>query len=361
MSSSVTSEAPLDENAPRPIRSDEERFDPGPVEAFLRRHVDVPPAALEVLQFGIGNSNLTYLLRLGDREFVMRRPPLGPLLPTAHDMHREFRVLSALSGTDAPCPRPVAYCDDASLIGAPFYIMERLHGFVVGRQGAPELDTPEKTAAVGWGLVEALAKLHRVDYEAVGLADFGRPEGFVQRQIDRWRKQWLKAKTRDLPILDELDAWLREHAPAACRNAVVHGDVSPSNTMFDRDNPRRVVAFLDWEMSTLGDPLCDVGYFIAMWPEESDSGARRKITPDHLRRPGIPMRRELIGRYASLTGFEIADMKFYETLAIYKLAIILEGIFSRYKRGQTSDPRFVAIGERMAVTAQAAYENIRSQ
>jgi aminoglycoside phosphotransferase (APT) family kinase protein len=232
-----------------------------------------------VLQFGIGNSNLTYLLRLGDLEFVMRRPPLGPLLPTAHDMHREFRVLSALAGTDAPCPRPVAYCDDASLIGAPFYIMERLNGFVVGRQNAPELDTPEKTAAVGWGLAEALAKLHRVDYKAVGLADFGRPEGFVQRQIERWRKQWLKAKTREMPILDEIDAWLRDHAPAACRNAVVHGDVSPSNAMFDRANPRRVVALLDWEMSTLGDPLCDVGYFSPCGPKSPTPARGEKSRP----------------------------------------------------------------------------------
>jgi aminoglycoside phosphotransferase (APT) family kinase protein len=360
MTSRAPTQPPLDENAPRPIRSDEERFDPGPVEAFLRSHVDAPAAPLEVLQFGIGNSNLTYLLRLGDLEFVMRRPPLGPLLPTAHDMHREFRVLSALAGTDAPCPRPVAYCDDASLIGAPFYIMERLNGFVVGRQNAPELDTPEKTAAVGWGLAEALAKLHRVDYNAVGLGDFGRPEGFVQRQIERWRKQWLKAKTREMPIVDEIDAWLRDNAPAASRNAVVHGDVSPSNAMFDRADPRRVIALLDWEMSTLGDPLCDVGYFLAMWPEESDAGARRKITPDHLRRPGIPTRRELMDHYAALTGFGIADMKFYETLAIYKLAIILEGIFSRYKRGQTSDPRFLAIGDRMVVTAEAAHENIRA-
>lgn len=348
------------ENEPRPIRSAEETFDPKPVEAFLRRYVDLPSEPMTVLQFGIGNSNLTYLLRAGGQEFVMRRPPLGPLLPTAHDMHREFRVLDGLKGTDAPAPKPVAYCEDASLIGAPFYIMERLNGFVVGRQGAPELDTPEKTGAVGWGVVEALAKLHKVDYAAVGLGDFGKPEGFVHRQIERWRKQWLSAKTRELPILDELDAWLREHAPKRSHNSIVHGDVSPSNTMFDRENPGRVLAFLDWEMSTLGDPLCDLGYFIAMWPEEADTGERRQITPDHLRRPGIPKRRQLRQRYAELTGFEIGDMQFYETLAIYKLSIILEGIYSRFKRGQTSDPRFEVIGQRMATTAQAAYANIRS-
>lgn len=348
----------INENEPRPIRSEEETFDPGPVEAFLRRHADLPDRPMSVLQFGIGNSNLTYLLRIGDVEYVLRRPPLGPLLPTAHDMHREYRVLSALAGVGAPSPRPIAYCEDTSLIGAPFYIMERLRGFVVGRQGAPELDTPEKTAAVGWGVAEALARLHRVDYRDVGLEDFGKPEGFVERQIDRWRKQWLKAKTRELPIVDDLDAWLREHAPKHSHNAIVHGDVSPSNTMFDRADPRHVLAFLDWEMSTLGDPLCDLGYFVAMWPEEGDKGARRSITPAHLRRPGIPTRRQLIERYGELTGFEIGEMKFYETLAIYKLAIILEGIFSRYKRGQTSDPRFLVIGERMAVTAQAAYENI---
>lgn len=350
----------INENEPRPIRAEEEAFDPKPVEAFLRDHVtDLPPDPMAVLQFGIGNSNLTYLLRIGDREFVMRRPPLGPLLPTAHDMHREFRVLDALKQTDAPAPRPVAYSDDPAILGAPFYIMERLNGFVVGRLGAPELDTPEKTGAVGRAVAEALAKLHLVDYNAVGLADFGKPEGFVQRQVERWRKQWLKARTRELPIMDELDAWLRAHTPASTHNAIVHGDVSPSNTMFHRDNPGRVLAFLDWEMSTLGDPLCDLGYFVAMWPEERDAGARVQITPAHLRQPGIPTRRELIDRYAELTGFAIGDMPFYETLAIYKLAVILEGIYSRYANGQTTDPRFKLIGHRMAVTAEAAWENIQ--
>lgn len=352
--------AMINENEPRPVRSEEEAFDPKPVEAFLRDHIPgLPPDPMTVLQFGIGNSNLTYLLRVGTREFVMRRPPLGPLLPTAHDMHREFRVLDALKSTDAPAPRPVAYSDDLSILGAPFYIMERLTGFVVGRQGAPELDTPEKTGAVGWAVAEALAKLHLVDYNAVGLGDFGKPEGFVKRQVDRWRKQWIKAQTRELPIMDEIDTWLREHTPTSTHNAIVHGDVSPSNTMFYRDNPGRVMAFLDWEMSTLGDPLCDLGYFVAMWPEERDAGARMQITPAHLRRPGIPTRRQLTERYGERTGFAIGDLPFYETLAIYKLAVILEGIYSRYVKGQTSDPRFEVIGRRMAITAQAAYENIR--
>lgn len=354
--------APRNENEPQPIRSEEEAFDPKPVEAFVRKHApDLPSGPMEVMQFAIGNSNLTYLLRFGDTEFVMRRPPLGPLLPTAHDMHREFRVLDGLKNTDAPAPRPLAYCDDASLIGAPFYVMERLYGFVVGRQGAPELDTNEKTGAVGWAVAEALAKLHRVDYEAVGLGDFGRPEGFVERQVARWRKQWLKAQTRELPIMDELDEWLRANTPKRTHNTIVHGDVSPSNTMFYREDPGKVMAFLDWEMSTLGDPLCDLGYFIAMWPEEADTGSRREITPDHLRKPGIPTRQALLERYRERTGFEIADMPFYETLAIYKLAVILEGIFSRFKKGQTSDPRFEAIGHRMAVTAQAAYDNMKAK
>lgn len=338
----------------------EERFDVEPVAEFLRERLDLPDSSLEVAQFGSGHSNLTYLLRMGDQEFVLRRPPLGPLLATAHDMNREWKVLSALADTPVPSPRPIAYCEDAELIGAPFYVMERLHGFVVGREDAPELKTPERVGAMAYGIVEALAKLHGQDYVEIGLEDFGRPEGFVVRQVERWRKQWISAQTRELPIMDELDGWLRDNLPADPGAGIVHGDVSPTNTMFDRDDPRRVVALLDWEMSTIGDPLCDLGYFLAMWPQPGDEGARREITPDHLRVEGIPSREELATHYGKARGFEVSDYRFYETLALYKLAVILEGIFSRYKKGQTSDERFIDIGRRMSIIAQAAYDGINA-
>lgn len=335
---------------------EEERFDGQPVVDFLRGKIDLPDSPLEVEQFGSGHSNLTYLLRIGAQEFVLRRPPLGALLATAHDMDREWKVLSALADTPVPSPRPIAYCEDPALIGAPFYVMERLHGFVVGRDDAPELNTPERVGAMAYGIVEALAILHDQNYEAIGLGDFGRPEGFVERQIERWRKQWISAQTRELPIMDELDAWLRENLPAKPGAGIVHGDVSPTNTMFDRDDPRRVVALLDWEMSTVGDPLCDLGYFLAMWPQPDDEGARREITPDHLRIDGIPSREELAAHYGKARGIEASNYRFYQTLALYKLAVILEGIFSRYKKGQTSDERFIDIGRRMPIIAQAAYD-----
>lgn len=349
----------MDERSERdtiPIRPGED-FDRAAVEKFLRANAECPEAPLEVEQFGTGSSNLTYLLRVGESEWVLRRPPLGPLLPTAHDMMREYRVLSALAGTGVAAPRPLAACEDTSLIGAPFYIMERLHGFVIMKgKPSPELDSPQKRRAVGFGLVEALARLHGQDYRAIGLAEFGRPEGFVERQVRRWRKQWLKAKTRELQAIDDLDRWLTERVPASSRSAIVHGDSSTHNALFDRENPGRVVALLDWEMSTLGDPLCDLGYLIALWPQEGDSGARAEVTNDELAGPELPTRAELTAHYERASGNGTGEMKFYETLALYKLAIILEGIYSRYAKGQTRDPRFAVLEERVIVTAEAAME-----
>lgn len=343
-----------------PIRLDEQ-FDEDAVAKFLRRHEECPPGSLEVEQFSTGSSNLTYLLRIGDKEWVMRRPPLGPLLETAHDMRREFTVLRALAETEVPAPRPIAYCEDSSLIGAPFYIMERLHGFVIHKgKLPPEADSAEKRREIGYGLVEALAELHTVDYALHGLATFGKPEGFAERQVRRWRKQWLAAKTRDVAVLDDLDRWLTERIPQTYASSIVHGDASTHNTLFDRKNPRRVVALLDWEMSTLGDPLCDLGYFIALWPQEGDSAVRVRVTNPELRSPTLPPRAELIGHYENLTRIPTHDMKFYETLALYKLAVILEGIYSRYVKGQTKDERFAELKDRMIWTAEAAMEAAES-
>lgn len=338
-----------------PVRSDEQ-FDSVAVARFLRGIVVLPSGEIEVSQFNTGSSNLTYLLRSGEHEWVLRRPPLGPLLPTAHDMGREFRILRALEGTGVPAPRAIAHCEDASIIGAPFYVMERLRGFVVATGEEPEIATAEAARAMAFGLVDAAAKLHLADYGAAGLSDFGKPEGFLDRQIARWRKQWLAAKTRELPIMDELHAWLLAHKPTDSRSAIVHGDLSPRNTIFDTADPGRVVALLDWEMATLGDPLCDVGYLLALWPQMDDSEVRERVTPPALRRSGMPSRAELAARYESLTGIAVEDMRFYEVLALYKLAVIIEGIYFRYVKGQTQDERFAGHGERTIATAEAALE-----
>jgi aminoglycoside phosphotransferase (APT) family kinase protein len=339
-----------------PIRADE-TFDCAAVENFLRRHDECPPGDLEVEQFPGGNSNLTYLLRIGNKEWVMRRPPLGPLLETAHDVRREFTVLRALAETEVPSPTPVAFCEDRSLIGSPFYIMERLHGFVLHKgELPPEIEPIEKRREIGFGMVEALAELHTVDYELCGLATFGKPEGFAERQVRRWRKQWLGAKTREVESIDQVHEWLSANLPADAPRSLVHGDASTHNAMFDRRNPRRVVALLDWEMSTLGDPLCDLGYFIALWPQEGDSEIRRRTTNPELRHPAMPSRAELIAHYEKLTGISTKNMRFYQTLALYKLAVILEGIYSRYVKGQTRDARFEELRDRMVWTADAARE-----
>ncbi len=340
------------------VRSDEQ-FDESAVHEYLRAQA-LPGSEkpMRVRQFGGGAANLTYELDFGDHTYVLRRPPLGPVAKSAHDMGREYRVLSVLHKALPQAPRAWAYCDDETLIGAPFFIMERLQGTVVRRHmPAHFADIKDAPRRMSEALVDTLADFHAVDYRQLGLADLGKPEGFVERQIEGWYQRWHKAKDRDLEEMDTLHAWLLEHLPPGDGPTLVHNDYKLDNVMFSSHDPGRLLAIFDWDMCTLGDPLCDVGSLLAYWIEPDDSPEARLLTPMPADTTGWLTRRELVERYAQRSGRDVVHIDFYHVLGLYRLVVILQQIYIRWVRGQTRDSRFEALGEiipacaRQAVTA----------
>jgi aminoglycoside phosphotransferase (APT) family kinase protein len=254
------------------------------------------------------------------------------VLATAHDMVREHRVISALGPTDVPVPRTLHLCTDESVLGAPFYVMERVDGIHVVHEFPPGYaDEPARRRAIGEGLVDVLADLHTVDVDAVGLSDFGRPEGFVARQVRRWTKQWDATRDRDRPGLDALAARLAETVPDAQRSSIVHGDYRLDNCLLDPETPGRIKAVLDWEMSTLGDPLTDIGMMFVYWPQQGEQRASTLSPATTL--PGFPTRLEVAERYAQRTGVDLSDLNWYVGFAFFKFAAILTGIVARSAAG----------------------------
>lgn len=310
-------------------------------ERVVRYFLDNVPGAVEDLRFeliGDGRSNLTYLVSGGDHQWVLRRPPLGHVLPTAHDMVREYRVQSALKATDVPVPRTVALCEDTEVNDYPFYVMEYCTGVILVDSIPPGYaETVEERRRLSLGLVETLVKLHAVDYREVGLEDFGRPEGYLERQVRRWSQQWDRSKTRDLPEIDELIRRLNAAIPGSPPPTIVHGDYRLGNMILDERDPGRVVAILDWEMATLGDPLADLGYTLIYWGQEDDSEERLnlRLASTITARPGFLTRDELVAEYGRRSGRDVSRIDFYQVLALYKLAVIVEGIYARFLKGQT--------------------------
>ncbi len=337
-----------------PVRPDEE-FDVAAVDRYLHARLPIPPDPLVVEQFPGGHSNLTYLLRHGDQELVMRRPPLGPVAPKAHDMGREFRVLSGLWRVFPQAPRPFLLCEDTAVIGAPFYVMERRTGLVVRdeepREWKGDLGVRQR---VSEALVDTLVALHAVDYPGAGLAGLGRPEGFVERQVKGWAERWERAKDREVPAVTDLARWLARRIPAPATATLVHGDFKLDNVMLDPREPGRIVGVLDWEMCTLGDPLVDLGLLLCYWAEEGDPPARRESVAQVTAQPGWYTRREIVQRYAEKSGRDVARVAFYEVFALYKIAVVVQQIYVRWKRGQTRDERFATFGPRVVALAEAA-------
>jgi aminoglycoside phosphotransferase (APT) family kinase protein len=309
---------------------------------FFAEHVDGADGRdLTAELIAGGRSNLTYRVTDGEHRWVLRRPPLGHVLPTAHDMGREFRVMTALGPTDVPVPRTLANCEDIELIGAPFYVMDEVDGIIL--RTAEELaQLPPQTAkACGEEIVDVLARIHGVDSEAVGLGSFGRPDGFLERNLNRWRTQWDQNKAADLPAIDEIGRRLHASRPESGPPAIVHGDYRLDNTMLATDDPGRIVAVLDWEMSTLGDPLTDLGLLLVYWGRSGDDAVNR---PDSESAPGFPTTDEVVTRYGEVSGRSVDHLDFYVVFALYKLAIIIEGIAARYRMGKTVGEGFEAMG-----------------
>jgi aminoglycoside phosphotransferase (APT) family kinase protein len=307
-----------------------------------------------VRQFHGGHANLTYDVRFGHRELVLRRPPLGPVAPKSHDMAREFRALSALAPVFPHAPRPLLLCEDPSVLGAVFFVMERRHGIVI-RQRWPESlgDDPALRRRMAHSLLDALADLHGIDTDRPEIAALGRPEGFVQRQIEGWHGRWERARTREIPLMDRLASWLAERVPPPQRASVLHNDYKLDNAMFASDDPGRLVAIFDWDMASLGDPLIDLGTLLGYWAQADDEtprGTGSSVTT----LPGFPTRDELAQRYAERTGARLEHLPWFETFALFKTAVVLEQIYVRFVRGQTKDERFRALGDFVPMLAQAA-------
>lgn len=337
------------------VRADE-RFDERVVEEFLRGELPGTENPLRVQQFGGGAANLTYLLDYGSHEYVLRRPPIGPVAPSAHDMARESKVLLRLWKSFPLAPRAYLFSDDESIVGAPFFVMERRQGIVV-RDSIPAVydswnDAP---ARMSKALVEALSDLHAVDYEAIDLGELGRPAGFIKRQIEGWWRRWQAAKLEDLPAMTAVYEWLSSNEPPENAPSLVHNDYKLDNVMLDADNPGSIVAVFDWDMCTLGDPLSDVGALLAWWtlpddPPHFQTMAMMPLDDRFLRRE------ELIAHYAEHSGRDLSAIHFYHALSLFRVTVIIAQIYVRYVRGQTKDERFAAFGPRIPAAAKAALE-----
>jgi aminoglycoside phosphotransferase (APT) family kinase protein len=334
---------------------------PGLDLAALRAHLDsacpeLLPGPLTAEVIAGGRSNLTYRVRAADREVVLRRPPLGHVLPTAHDMAREFRVISALHPTGFPVPQPLHLCQDTGVLGVPFYLMSYVDGRVL--RGASEFAhiSPETAQRLGGLLVDTLARLHAEDPNAIGLADFGRPEGYLERQVRRWHQQWERSQTRELPALEEVAAQLARTVPEPDRASIVHGDFRLDNVMVDRE-AERILAVLDWEMATLGAPLADLGLLV-VYTELAEAGLA-PTQPRHGPEDGFPSAAQIVQRYGAASGSDVDGVGWYVALGYYKLAIISEGIHARFLQGKTVGEGFERMGASVPLLVERARDSLR--
>ncbi len=311
-------------------------FVPEVVERFFDAH-GIGEGPVSYRPLGDGHSNLTYLVERGGTRVVLRRPPRPPLPPSAHDMLRESAIVSRLHAAGARVPGVLAVCDDESLLGVPFYVMELSPGVPIDTALPPAIDTPSDRARLGEELVDALAEIHAIDPESAGLATFGRPDGYLERQIGRFLKIWPHNATRDLPVVEELGAWLLAHLPPAVPATVVHGDYRVGNLLVAEDAPARISAVLDWELSTIGDPLADLGYLLSMYTDDTEPAPGHPPLSPVTAELGFPSRAELARLYAARTGRDTSRIAWYECLAHWKAAVFLENMWKRYLAGDRDD------------------------
>jgi aminoglycoside phosphotransferase (APT) family kinase protein len=316
-------------------------IDVAKLETFLREKLPAQDGELTAEKHQAGFSNETFYVSWGPEQWVLRRPPRGDILPTAHDMLREYRVLSGLAATGVRVPRPVVACEDLAVIGVPFYVMERINGVVIREQLPPEFAAMADRKRIGEELIDALVELHAVKWQETSLATLGKPQGFLQRQLRRWAGQLelTLPRTRPLPGLQEVSEWLTAHLPEQSATSIVHGDYKLDNVMFT-PQPAKLVAIFDWEMATLGDPLADLGWVMTYWGPTGDPPEPEPKESNHITsQPGFYSREELVARYEEKTGRTMKHFAFYHCLAVWKLAIILEGLYRHYIEGTASNPK----------------------
>jgi aminoglycoside phosphotransferase (APT) family kinase protein len=331
-----------------------------PLERFLDSN-GLGSGPVEVERIGEGHSNVTYLVCRGAERFVLRRPPRPPLPPSAHDVLREWRLLDAIKNADVRTPRTLLACADESVIGAPFYVMEYCVGSVITSEAPAPLDNPEERRRIGLDLIDALAEMHAVDWMAAGLQGFGKPTGYLERQLRRFTGLWEHNKTRELPRVQEVGDWLAANLPSSPPATIVHGDYRLGNTMVADDPPGRVIAIFDWEMATIGDPLADVGYLTVTWAQPGDPADTMFSALGAVsRKEGFPSREELIAHYEERTGRSMTDLRWYQGLALWKAAVFMEGNYKRSLAGTTDDPYLKLFDEGVPLLAEAAHELTQS-
>ncbi len=328
----------------------------GPLREFLDQH-GLGAGELQGERIGEGHSNVTFLVRRGGHRFVLRRPPRPPLPPSAHDVLREARLLRAMQDTPVRVPRVLAVCNDESVMGVPFYVMEEVHGTVITDAVPPGLDNPGGRAQIGREVIEALAEIHEVDWIAVGLEGFGKPSGYLERQLRRFGGLWEINRTRDLPRVQQVGEWLARNLPQSPPATIVHGDYRLGNLMVADDAPARIVAIFDWEMATIGDPLADLGYLTVTWverddPEDTMFSSLAAVTRDE----GFQRREGLVALYEERTRRPMSDLRWYQTLALWKAAVFMEGSYKRSLAGTTDDPFLKLFDEGVPHLAEAAWE-----
>ncbi len=333
-------------DTPAPVRPGEE-LDLAALEKFLKDHLPALNGTIQVNQFPSGFSNLTYLVSIGDKRMVLRKPPLGTKPKSGHDMGREFRVLKALQPVFPYCPKPIAFCDDESVLGSPFYLMEQIQGIIIRREYSETLAIgPEQVRQQHVTLFDVFEELHSVDYEAIGLGDLGRPEGYCQRQVEGWSKRYVAAKTPDAPSYEKVMQWFHEKLPTALqqnggeRACLVHNDYKMDNVIWDPEDPTRIIGVLDWEMTTLGHPLMDLGNSLGYWVQKDDPQFMQDIRSMATNIAGALTRQEIVDRYAQNSGIPINHFEFFHAFGLFRLAVIAQQIYYRFHHGQTQDQRF---------------------
>lgn len=349
---------PQDHSAP--VRPGEE-LDLARLEPFLLRHFPDATGPISVEQFPSGHSNLTYLVRLGNREFVLRRPPFGSKVKSAHDMSREYRVLSKLHPAYSPAPHVVLYSDDESILDAPFYLMDPIRGIIIRRNLPRDFPFSEDTARrLSESFIDNLARLHSLDFAKIGLADLGKPEGYLERQVRGWIDRYSGSQTHEIPEVARISPWLKENMPASSAATLIHNDYKYDNVVLDPADITKIIGVLDWEMATIGDPLTDLGTALAYWIDAQDPEELQRLRWCPSNHPGSLTRAQLLERYARKTGRDVSGMVFYLAFARFKIAVIVQQIYYRYHQGLTKDARFATMPELIQTVLRASLRGIEN-